>query len=314
MNEFLKDVWEGLSAPQKSLNSKYFYDEEGDRIFREIMDCPEYYLTKCELDIFVNQSKNIAKSINGNLADFDLVELGPGDCTKSEYLLRELLVTHKHFTYYPIDISENIINQINTSLPNRIPGINIHGLNGDYMAMLEKLNELSAKNKVVLFLGSSIGNFPLTENPSFFRHLKQYLKPGDLLITGFDLKKDASVILNAYNDEAGITKRFNLNLLKRINNTLGADFDLDQFEHSPIYDLGSGACISYLASKIEQSVQIGSMGSIHFAKDELIYMEISQKYTVEDTHTIAYQSGFSPIGEFYDSKKWFVDALWRNNE
>ena len=314
MNEFLKDVWEGLSSPNKSLNSKYFYDEEGDRIFREIMDCPEYYLTNCELDIFVNQSKNIAQAINGNLTDFDLVELGPGDCTKSKYLLKELLVTNKDFTYYPIDISENIINQINTSLPNRVPGIKIHGLNGDYMAMLEKLNQLSTKNKVVLFLGSSIGNIPLAENTAFFRQIRQYLKLDDLLIAGFDLKKDSSIILAAYNDEAGITKRFNINLLKRINNTLGANFDLDQFDHCPIYDLGSGACKSYLSSKIEQSVQIGSMGSIHFAKDELIDMEISQKYTVEDTFNIANQSGFTPIGEFYDSKGWFLDAMWQNNE
>ena len=314
MNEFLKDVWEGLTAPSKSLNSKYFYDEEGDRIFREIMDCPEYYLTKCELEIFVNQSKNIAKSINGNLADFDLVELGPGDCTKSEYLLRELLVTQKHFTYYPIDISENIINQINTSLPHRVPGIKIQGLNGDYMAMLEISNQLSSKNKVVLFLGSSIGNFPLAENPAFFRHLRQYLRPGDLLITGFDLKKDSGIILNAYNDDAGITKRFNLNLFKRINNTLGANFDLNKFEHHTFYDPKSGACKSYLESKIEQSVRIGSMGNIHFAKHEFIYMEISQKYTLEDTLSIANNSGFTPIGEFYDSKKWFLDAMWRNNE
>jgi len=163
----------------------------------------------------------------------------------------------------------------------------------------------------VLFLGSSIGNFPLEETEGFLRELRKHLMPGDLLITGFDLKKDPQIILNAYNDKGGITKAFNLNLLKRINNDLDADFDIDMFEHCPTYDETTGACKSYLKSRINQRVRIGEEGWIYFDKGELTYMEISQKYTVEQTDHFATSTGFEPIYHLMDSKGWFLDAVWK---
>ncbi len=311
MNEFFEDVWRGLSASPKYLQSKYFYDEAGDAIFKEIMDCPEYYLTNCELDVFTNQSDQLVNAILKHLTEFDIIELGPGDCTKSVFLLEALVNRNVDFTYYPIDISTNIISQLNEKLPLQVPGLKIHGLNGDYLGMLDELKEISTRNKVVLFLGSSIGNRPLEETDEFYKVLVSHLLPGDLVLTGFDLKKDAATILAAYNDKEGITRRFNLNLLQRINDTLDADFDLKQFEHKPEYSEQTGACRSYLASRKPQRVRIGEVGWIHFMEGEQIFMEISQKYTVQQTDDIAQATGFAVVHHFYDSKEWFLDALWQ---
>ncbi len=311
MDQFFDDIWRGLKASPKYLQSKYFYDEAGDAIFMEIMECPEYYLTNCEREIFSNQSNELANTILNHFHEFDVAELGAGDATKTVYLL-EALAKHKaDFTYYPIDISANIITRLNKQLPGIITGIRVHGLNGEYFAMLEELKRMSAKNKLVLFLGSSIGNIPLAETAGFFSALKAHLMPGDLLLTGFDLKKDPKIILDAYNDKAGVTRRFNLNLLKRINNTLDADFDLSQFEHCPAYSDETGECKSYLQSLKNQIVRIGTAGRIDFKEGEQIYMEISQKYSVQQTDEIAEAAGFTVVRHFYDSKKWFLDALWQ---
>ena len=309
--DFLQDTWCGLSASPKYLQSKYFYDEQGDAIFQEIMACPEYYVTNCELDIFANKSNELADSVVSYFRDFDVVELGAGDASKSIYFLEALLRRKIDFNYYPIDISENIISYLSKELPAALPGINVHGLNGEYFDMLEELKDISTRNKVVLFLGSTIGNMPLENTVDFFKELRTHLLPGDLILTGFDLKKDPSIVLAAYNDAAGITRRFNLNLLHRINKTLDADFDISQFAHRPVYNEQNGACKSYLESLKAQRVRIGEMGWIYFRKGEQIYMEISQKYTASQTNGFAIAAGFTPIRHFYDSKKWFLDALWQ---
>ncbi len=311
MNEFFNDVWRGLNTSPKYLAAKYFYDATGDAIFNEIMDMPEYYLTNCELDIFTKHKSEIANTILSYFRDFDVVELGAGDATKSAHLLDVLLRHEIDFTYYPIDISQNIITQLNKKLPERLPGLKIHGLNGEYFEMLDELKDISTRNKVVLFLGANIGNVPLEDTPDFFTKLRSHLLPGDLVLTGFDLKKDPAIILNAYNDRTGITRRFNLNLLQRINDTLDADFDISQFEHNPTYDDESGACKSYLTSRKDQRVRVGEVGWIYFKEGEQIYMEVSQKYTTAQIDAFAEGAGFKTVRHFYDSKRWFIDALWQ---
>jgi len=312
MSDFSQDVWQGLNATPKYLLSKYFYDEAGDAIFKEIMECPEYYLTNCELEIFSTQTNEFTGAIMERLHGFDIVELGAGDATKSIYLLDALLKHKADFTYYPIDLSVNIIAHLNNKLPALLPGIRLQGLNGDYFAMLEQLKQFSARNKVVLFLGSNIGNILLDSTVDFFKELRSHLSPGDLVLTGFDLVKDPEVILAAYNDKAGITKRFNLNLLNRINHTFNANFDLSAFEHRPVYNEQTGACKSYLESVKDQCVRIGDAGCVHLKAGEQIYMEISQKYTIAQTDSFAEAAGFTPVRHFYDSKKWFLDALWQS--
>ncbi|HVS98278.1 MAG TPA: L-histidine N(alpha)-methyltransferase [Puia sp.] len=307
---FYKDVTDGLRAEHKYLPSKYFYDEAGDKLFQQIMACPEYYPTRCELDILQHQSAKMARLFLDEMGSFDLVELGPGDASKSWFLLRELQREHADFTYYPIDISSNVIGWLEDRLPVTLPGIRMQGLNGDYLEKMHQLDTFSRNRRVVLFMGANIGNMPVQQATQFCRQLHDHLRAGDLLMIGFDLKKHPRIVLDAYNDRQGITRAFNLNLLKRINRELGGDFNPDQFEHYPVYDPGTGACRSYLISLAPQEVHVGDK-TFAFRENEPIYTEISQKYTLEETELMAVQAGFEPVHTFFDSKNWFVDILWQ---
>jgi L-histidine N-alpha-methyltransferase len=310
MSQFLADVSKGLSSKEKFLQSKYFYDAIGDRLFQKIMGCPEYYLTKCEMEIFSQKTNELVGILTEQSIEFDIVELGAGDATKSFHLLKGLLENKVSFTYFPVDISNNVINLLHRQLPQKLPGLKFKGLNGEYFSMLEKAKTLSDKIKVVLFLGSNIGNVPLEKAGDFSRSLRAHLKPEDLVLVGFDLKKDPKVTLDAYNDSSGFTRDFNLNLLNRINVELDGNFDLHSFYHYPNYDPASGACKSYLVSKKEQEVRVGEQ-IFCFTEGEAIFMEISQKYTVAQTDELARQTGFTPLHHFFDSKKWFLDAVWK---
>ncbi|HEU4551909.1 MAG TPA: L-histidine N(alpha)-methyltransferase [Chitinophaga sp.] len=308
---FYQDVVRGLTAMPKYLDSKYFYDAAGDRIFQQIMQCQEYYPTNCEMEIMTEQAPQIARALAAQATSFDLVELGPGDATKSVHLLEQLMKLKADFTYYPIDISTNVINQLEKTLPQKLPGLHLKGLNGEYFEMVQRVAAMSSRPKVLLFMGANIGNFTPVMARKFCRQLRSCMQPGDVLMVGFDLKKHPQVILNAYNDAAGYTRDFNLNLLTRINRELGADFDLDKFEHYPVYDPMTGACKSYLVSLEEHDVHIGKAVSIHFQQHEPIYMEISQKYSLGETDQMALQTGFQPLTCFTDSKRWFADCMWK---
>ncbi len=308
-NQFCDDVIQGLTATPKRLDSKYFYDDKGDELFQQIMACREYYPTDCEMEILRDQCTDIAKVLIGDGSPFNLIELGAGDATKSIHLLRELLNRQANFTYLPIDISRHVIDLLHDTLPKALPNLQIDGLPGEYFNMLKQATTNSKKRNVVLFLGANIGNMPINDAEDFCSMLHMNLKKGDMAFIGFDLKKHPKVILDAYNDAAGITKQFNLNLLSRINNELGADFDLTQFDHYPTYDPATGSCKSYLVSLQDQQVNICDE-SISFKKNEYILMEISQKYAVEQVKNMAAVSHFTPVADFYDSKNWFVDTVW----
>ncbi|TDH25147.1 L-histidine N(alpha)-methyltransferase [Segetibacter sp. 3557_3] len=306
---FLQSVLKGLCSKSKFLESKYFYDEAGDELFRQIMACPEYYPTDCEHEIFSRQTAYLASALIPDSEDFDVIELGAGDATKSIFLLSEILGRNQKFTYLPVDISSNVINNLQTQLPARLPGLRVTGLNGEYFQMLAKATERPAKRKIVLFLGGNIGNIPYEEARQFCLKMREHLAKGDLVLIGFDLKKDPRVILSAYNDKAGLTRDFNLNLLKRINRELGANFNLDNFSHYPTYDPANGACKSYLVCNISQEVNIAGE-TIRFRQGETVFMEISQKYTPDQTDELAHQCGFRRSAHFYDSRQWFLDAVW----
>lgn len=307
---FRSDVLNGLQSTPKKLSSKYFYDKTGDHLFQKIMAMPTYYLTRCELDIFKNKTDELIELLIPGTESFDLIELGAGDAVKSTYLLEGLMSKGVDFTYMPIDISGNILSILHDKLSNRLPDMKITCLEGDYFEMLQKAAALSNRRKVVLFLGSNIGNMPLEEAEDFCVHLNKSLSSKDRVLVGFDLKKNPHTILNAYNDEEGITAAFNLNLLSRINNELGGNFDLEQFQHYQTYDPISGACRSFLVSLISQQVTIGNT-RISFEENELIDMEISQKFSPESIRELGEKSGFSITGEIRDSKKWFVDVIWQ---
>ncbi len=309
-HKFESEVIKGLKENPKHLLSKYFYDQKGDVLFQQIMNMPEYYLTGCEMEIFTRKSHELADAFKAFDAPFDLVELGAGDATKSSHLLQYLVDRNADFTYMPIDISGNIISVLQERLSKDIPDLDLIGLNGEYFEMLDRANSLSPRRKVILFLGGNIGNMEVEEAHDFCSELRKKLNPGDMLLIGFDLKKDPDTILSAYNDKAGITAAFNLNLLERINHELDGNFDTGNFKHYQTYDPLSGACRSYLISLEEQQVRIGNI-VIDFKENEAIYMEISQKYAPEETDMMALKNGFKPLKYISDSKEWFIDAIWK---
>lgn len=310
---FKDDVLKGLFSVPKQLHPKYFYDERGSALFREIMVQPEYYLTGCELDIFKNKTDELSKMVSMDGTPFDLIELGAGDGFKSTHLLRHLYHEKKTFSYMPIDISGAILDVLGNSLQSEFPGLDVQRFEGEYMEMLAEACSRSNNRKVVLFLGANIGNMEPDECQDFCGQLESLLSPGDMVLIGFDLKKAPKQVLKAYDDASGVTSKFNLNLLERINRELMADFDVEQFEHYPMYDPISGACRSFLVSTLEQEVHIDGH-TIRFAKNEVICTEISQKYDLMEIQNLADQAGFDTIGMIHDSKKWFVDAVWKIKE
>lgn len=309
--QFAEDVLKGLSAEKKYLSSKYFYDEAGSRLFQSIMHLPEYYLTDCEFEIFSMQTANILEAFDPGKEGFDLVEFGAGDGLKTKLLIRHFIDNDIDFNYVPIDISASALEDLKESLLNEYSSISIKSINDDYFTALKRLSMESQRMKVALFLGSNIGNFNIGEALNFLKKLYQGFSPGDKLLTGFDLKKNPYVILRAYDDEQGITREFNLNLLKRMNRELGAEFNIDHFEHYPLYDPESGAAKSYIVSMKEQSVYIGALDrEFEFGRWELIHTEISQKYDYEMIDSLAAGSGFELIKNFHDCRYFFVDSLW----
>jgi dimethylhistidine N-methyltransferase len=303
-------VLKGLKSSPKYLQSKYFYDKKGDELFQKIMSSGEYYLTDSEMEIFSKQTSKVADAVLKNHSCIDVIEFGAGDATKSRFLLKELLKRKAIDTYFPIDISKNIIDFLEETLPSKMAKLNIHGLPGEYFEMLRQANKFSTKTKLVLFLGANIGNFKFGEMPAFCKKLRSLLSPGDMVLIGFDLKKNPKKILAAYNDKMGFTRKFNLNLLKRINRELDADFDLKNFDHYPMYDPESGAAKSFLISLKKQEVQIGDE-KILFEENEPIFMEISQKYTLQKINETAISCGFEGRETFFDKNKYFVDVLWK---
>jgi len=309
--QFLDDTLRGLQTEPKFLQAKYFYDEQGDYIFQQIMEMDSYYLTNSEMEILSNQSGLIAGEITLPGTAFDLIELGAGDATKSIHLLKELSSRGLDFTYFPIDISAHVINELELGIPKQVQNLKMKGLHGDYFEMLNKVGDLSHRRKVLLFMGANIGNMRINEAKIFCTELKQALSPGDILIIGFDLKKNPNQIMAAYNDPEGITRDFNLNLLTRINKELNGDFNLENFEHYVNYDPESGACKSYLISLTDQQVRIGQDSTINFSKNECVFMEISQKYGLKEIEDLAKNTGFVIHQHFFDEKKYFVDSLWK---
>jgi dimethylhistidine N-methyltransferase len=308
MNNFLKDVLHGLQSSPKYLDSKYFYDKKGDELFQKIMASDEYYLTNAEMEIFSKQSAQIADKVLNERKQIDVIEFGPGDAVKSIHLLKELACRNAMSNYFPIDISKNIISVLNKNLPKQIPGLCMQGFAGEYFEMLSEINKISFERKLVLFLGANIGNFKFNEMPVFCKNLHNLLASGDMVLIGFDLKKEPEKILAAYDDKSGYTKEFNLNLLRRINKELMADFEINNFRHYASYDPASGACKSFLISTKEQSVMLEGT-EIKFEKNEPVFMEISQKYTAKEIDEILVQCGFEVVYHFFDSNKYFTDVL-----
>lgn len=310
MNQFGQDVLSGLSSTPKKLSSKYFYDVKGDELFQQIMHLEEYYLTRAELEIFQTQKEKILQLLRPN-GPFKLLELGAGDGLKTKVLLKYFVEQNVDFSYIPVDISSNVLDLLESNLRKEIRELKIQPLAGDYFKVLSDLKFKDNSRKVVFFLGSNIGNFLGNAVKSFFKSIHDNLQKGDILMIGIDLKKEPQKVLTAYNDQEGVTRAFNLNMLTRINNELGGNFDPDSFMHYPVYDPLTGECRSYLLSTKKQEVCIASLQqSFEFDAWEPIFVEVSKKYSLHEIEQLAVETGFHVIDNVYDKKGLFTDTIW----
>ena len=308
--QFALDVLLGFSGPAKFLPSKYFYDSNGSRLFEAITDLEQYYPTRCEFEILQKCGTQLAQYVQDE--PFEIVELGAGDGRKTKVLLSRLLEGGQQFTYSPVDISESAVADLVASLQRSHEGLQTRGIVGEYFDSIRYLESNSKQRKLVLFLGSNIGNFDAAGARRFLATIWRGLNPGDLLLVGFDLKKDIAVMHAAYNDSEGVTARFNLNVLQRINNELGGHFKLDNFVHHGLYNPVRGAMESYLVSTRDQQVDIDSLHkTFHFEAYEAIHLEYSYKYLLADIDAMARETGFDKLQHWTDSRGYFADSLWQ---
>ncbi|HSR02807.1 MAG TPA: L-histidine N(alpha)-methyltransferase [Methylophilaceae bacterium] len=299
----------GLSTEQKAISAKYFYDDIGSELFQKISQHPDYYPTKTEFSILDKISDTLPNHISE--AEIDIIELGAGDGHKSELIINGFIKAKCNVNFYPIDISEKAMQLLGNNLTLN-ENLIIHGVVADYYHGLHHIMQKSNSKKLVLFLGSNIGNFNKTQTDQFLTMLSNTLDKHDYVFMGFDLKKDPAILNKAYNDSDGLTKAFNLNLLTRINRELGGNFDVAQFKHYGFYNPYRGTMESYLISLSAQSIYIEAANQIfHFKQFEPIHLEYSHKFTPSGIDKLAKQNGFDTIVQFSDEKSYFIDALWQ---
>ena len=302
-SDFASDVLQGLETRPASIPPKYFYDAKGSRLFDAITALPEYYLTRTELAILRASADEIAAHIGtGSL----LIEPGGGSCAKVGILLESL----RPRAYVPMDISRQHLQWSVEELVNAFPSLEIHAVSTDFTQIMSLPAAAPEGARVVFFPGSSIGNFDHKEAVEFLTSIAQLVRPGGYLLLGVDLKKDSNILNAAYNDAAGITAEFNLNLLQRINRELDADFDLSKWQHKAFYTELAGRIEMHLLSLCEQQVCVGKR-LFTFAKGETIHSENSYKYSVREFIQLAQQAGFKSIDLWVDSDDLFSVHLFR---
>jgi dimethylhistidine N-methyltransferase len=298
-SELLSDIIAGLSSDPRTLPCKYFYDERGAALFRKICELPEYYITRTEIDILDKHRAEIASQLGPNI---ELIGLGTGAGTKTRILIEAL---KRPAAYIPVDISEKQLRKSTAFFGKIFADLEILPVCADYLqpVVLPSPRHKPARN-VVYFPGSTIGNFEPKEALEFLRRIANVSGRGGGLLIGVDLQKDQSVIEAAYNDSAGVTAQFNLNLLARLNREVGADFDLRQWRHRAIYNSETGRIEMYLISLPDQTVHIGDRG-FHFRAGEKILTEHSYKHTPERFIALAGQAGFDFVKLWTDDARLF---------
>ncbi len=313
-NAFEEEVYNGLTAYPKFLSSKYFYDKKGDKLFQDIMNLPEYYLTQCEFDILNQHKSAIADAFDASKRGFDLIELGAGDGKKTKILLRHLLENDYDFCYLPIDISENALNQLEDALKKEFPQLSVEPQQGTYFGVLENLSSYNKRKKVIMVLGSNIGNLLHPQAIVFLENIRNAMNENDLLFMGFDQKKHPQTILEAYNDKKGVTEAFNKNILTRINHEMDADFDLDKFFHWEMYDPETGTAKSFLVVKEQHEVTIKNLDlKVNLHQWETIHTEISQKYDDVVVKWLAEKASLKIKNSFSDEKNYYKNYIFKRN-
>lgn len=303
--QLLAAVREGLARSQKALPSRFFYDVEGSRLFEEICELPEYYLTRAEEQILADHADDIAA---GFPPDLTVIELGSGSARKTRLLLDALLRAGRRIRYVPVDISEEMLDETVCALSRDYPGIDIEPITAEYGVALERLRSGGSVARLVLFLGSNLGNFTPQEATGFLRQMRGTMSPGDHALLGLDLRKDPSVLLAAYDDAQGVTARFNLNLLRRINRELNADFDTGAFTHRAVYNDNEGRIEMHLVSRVKQTVTVA--GEVYrFEAGESIHTENSYKYSREQIEGLAASADMGLERSWLDREQQFSANL-----
>jgi dimethylhistidine N-methyltransferase len=298
---FAADVVAGLTAKPKRLSPKYFYDTAGSALFDRITHLDEYYPTRCELGILRDNAPAIASLFPPGCA---LIEFGAGSSRKARILLGAAASIE---AYVPVDISGDFLRQDAAQLRRDFPHLAVHPLVEDFTKTFDLPADIAALPRVGFFPGSTIGNFEPHEACGFLRHAGGLLGAGAVLVIGVDLVKDKEILFRAYNDADGVTAKFNLNLLARINRELGANFDLEAFEHHAFYNSEQHRIEMHLASTRRQKVRVNG-ATIDFRAGETIHTENSYKYTVESFQAMARGSGWSPRAVWTD-RMFSVHAL-----
>jgi dimethylhistidine N-methyltransferase len=302
------EVREGLGATPKRLPAKLFYDEIGSELFEQITELPEYYLTRTERSILESFAGEILEQAGPSLT---LVELGAGTASKTCILIEELLQRQSRALFYPIDVSPSALDEAMRQLGRQFPGLRVNPIVADYTGGVPALARITGR-KLVLYIGSSIGNFEPCEAIGILRRIRRTLRPGDALLLGADFAKSSKILLPAYDDSQGVTAAFNKNILARLNRELDADFNLDLFRHIALWNRRHSRMEIYLESASAQTVFLPALDmDLSFEPGERIYTENSYKYTDEMIESILQQSGFTLEQTWCDRKKWFGVHLAR---
>ena len=307
---FAQELSYSFNQKQKSINPKFFYDEKGSYLFKKICTLPEYYISRTEVALLRQLEEKLPNHLNGN---FRLVELGSGSSTKTRTLIDILEKSQKHIEYFPIDISD-ILRDSCKELHNDYKNLCITGIIDDYEPALELVKNYDDKNNLIVFLGSSFGNYDPKAGLRFLQKINSLMKNNDLFLLGLDLTKDETVLEKAYNDSQGITAQFNLNVLSRINSELDANFDINKFVHHAVYNKNQNRIEMYLRSLEKQIVNIPKADLVlEIKKDELIHTENSFKFTISQIKEMSALSNFQIQDIWCDKKRYFGLVLLSKN-
>jgi dimethylhistidine N-methyltransferase len=310
------EVYRGLTTRPRTLSPWLFYDQEGSRLFEEITALDEYYLTRTERGIFEANADAIiaaasAPTPHGLERDLTIIELGAGTATKTGLLLRAAVRRQKAVTYHAIDVSESALDEAQQHLTAAMPGVTFESRVGDYT---EGLGDIPADGtrRLVLYIGSSLGNFEPEHARRLLFNVRNQLAPGDMLLLGVDMVKDISRLVAAYDDASGVTAAFNRNMLARINRELGADFDLMKFRHKVRWNGAHSRIEMHLESLLDHQVSIPSLElSLAFRRGETIHTENSYKFTSEGAEHLLAHTGFTVVDKWTDTRRWFGVFLAR---
>ena len=303
---FAEELSQSIRKKQKSINPKFFYDQKGSELFEKICTIPEYYLTRSEISILNHLDGKLQPHLHG---DFRLVELGSGSSQKTRILIDILTKLQNHVEYFPIDISK-ILKSSSITLQSDYKKLHITGIIDNYESGLEFIKNYDDMKNLIVFLGSSFGNFEPESGINFLRRINSLMKKDDLFLIGLDLVKNKDMLRSAYDDSQGITSQFNLNILSRINSELRGNFNKHKFTHYVVYDESKQKIEMYLRSLIKQTVEIPNADlTLEIDENELIHTEYSYKYTTPQIEQMFTTSGFLIRDMWYDEKEYFISVL-----